>query len=231
MIAQTAPADAPTDIEVVERVLGGDRAAFSVLVRRHNQRLYRAARAILHADSDAEDVAQQTWLLIFRRLGTFRGDAAFATWATRIAVREALAHARRRPALAEVAADAALAAAVPPAASSPETAPDADVARAQLGALLEECLAGLPQGNREVVVLRDVLELDTAETAACLGLTEEAVRVRLHRARAAVAAAVAERLTDEARGIYGFAGARCDRMTAAVMAAVTAEPIPPRELL
>ena len=54
----------------------------------------------------------------------------------------------------------------------------------RLGALLETCLANIPQGNREVMVLRDVLELDTAETAACLGLSEEAVRVRLHRARA-----------------------------------------------
>ncbi len=66
-------------------------------------------------------------------------------------------------------------------------------------------------------MLRDVLELDTAETAACLGLSEEAVRVRLHRARAAVAASITEQLADHAREIYKFDGERCDRITACVM--------------
>jgi len=67
------------------------------------------------------------------------------------------------------------------------------------------------------MVLRDVLELDTAETAACLGLTEEVVRVRLHRARAAVAAALTEQLADHAREVYRFDGERCDRITQVVM--------------
>src|SRR6185436_20734417 len=153
----------------------------------------------------AEDVLQQAWLCVFNHLGQFRGDAAFSTWATRIAVNEAIALARKRPMVADVA-DAVS-----------DAAPDTDLARAQMGALLEACLANIPQGNREVMVLRDVLELDTAETAACLGLSEEAVRVRLHRARAAVAAAISEQLAEHAREIYSFDGARCDRITAWVM--------------
>jgi RNA polymerase sigma-70 factor (ECF subfamily) len=174
-------------------------------VRRYNQRLYRAARAITRADADAEDVLQQTWLKIFRSLSQFRGDAAFSTWATRIAVHEAISFTRKRPLIAELAdgADASV-------------APDDAIDRAQLGALLERCLDTIPQGNREVIVLRDVLELDTSETAACLGLSEEAVRVRLHRGRAAVASA----LTEQLAGVYGFDGARCDRITAVVMQAV-----------
>jgi len=71
------------------------------------------------------------------------------------------------------------------------------------------------------MVLRDVLELDTAETAACLGLSEEAVRVRLHRARAAVAAALSERTLD---AVYSFDGTRCDRVTGNVMAAIVLHP-------
>jgi len=198
------------DRAAIARVLAGDRAAFEVLVRRHNQRLFRAARAITRSDADAEDVIQQAWLDVFRKLAQFRGDASFATWATRIAVHQAVATTRKRPLVAEVI-DA-----------PSEVAPDAELSRAQIGALLESCLAGIPQGNREVMVLRDVLELDTAETAACLGLTEEAVRVRLHRARAAVAAAVTEQLADHAREIYTFDGARCDRITALVMCNVLA---------
>ena len=197
------------DTDIIARVLGGDHAAFEVLVRRYNQRLYRAARAITRNDPDAEDVLQQSWLGVYRNLGQFRGDASFATWATRIAVHEAIALTRKRPIVADVIDSAS------------DVAPDADLARAQIGALLETCLHNIPQGNREVMVLRDVLELDTAETAACLGLSEEAVRVRLHRARAAIAAALTEQLADHAREIYTFDGDRCDRMTAHVMGSVS----------
>jgi RNA polymerase sigma-70 factor (ECF subfamily) len=204
MPATPAPASAE-DGAVIARVLAGDRSAFEVLVRRYNQRLFRAARAITHSDADAEDVLQQAWLDVFRKLAQFRGDASFATWAMRITVHQAVAVARKRPVIAEIV-DAAS-----------EVAPDVDVSRAQIGALLEACIATIPQGNREVMVLRDVLELDTAETAACLGLSEEAVRVRLHRARAAVAAALTEQLADHAREIYRFDGARCDRITSLVM--------------
>jgi RNA polymerase sigma-70 factor (ECF subfamily) len=204
-MGQTATSDALTDQEIVDRVLKGVRADFEILVRRHNQRLYRAARAITRDDQDAEDVLQQGWLQVFRNLSQFRGDAAFTTWATRIVVHEAISVARKRPTIAEVRDEAV------------EATSDDDVDRAQLGKLLKRCLATIPQGNREVLVMRDVLELDTAETAACLGLTEEAVRVRLHRARAAVAAALSEQMTLEARDLYSFLGERCDRMTAVVM--------------
>ncbi|HEY4240375.1 MAG TPA: sigma-70 family RNA polymerase sigma factor [Kofleriaceae bacterium] len=196
----------PSDADLVERAAGGSRDDFEQLVRRHNQRLFRAARAILRADDDAEDALQQAWLDIYRHLPGFRGEAAFTTWATRVTVNTALRIARKRPALVEAAApDAA------------EQAPDVAFERAEVGRILETCLAQLPQGNREVMVLRDVLELDTAETAACLGLSEEAVRVRLHRARGAVAAALAELTLDR---VYEFAGARCDRVTRNVLALV-----------
>jgi RNA polymerase sigma-70 factor (ECF subfamily) len=207
MIASAALAELP-DRDVIARVLAGDHTAFQILVRRYNQRMFRAARAITRTDADAEDVLQQAWLCVFNHLAQFRGDAAFATWATRIAVNEAIALARKRPMVAEVAEAVS------------EAAPDAELARAQIGALLESCLANIPQGNREVMVLRDVLELDTAETAACLGLSEEAVRVRLHRARAAIAAALTEQLADHARELYSFDGERCDRVTAQVMRSV-----------
>jgi RNA polymerase sigma-70 factor (ECF subfamily) len=200
--------ETPTDSELIARVRGGARAEFEVLVRRHNQRLYRAARGIVKSDAEAEDVVQQTWLEVFRHLDQFRGDAQFTTWATRIAINSALAHARKQPVIAEVRD-------MP----SYET-PDDDVERAELSAVLESSLARLPQGNREVMVLRDVLELDTAETAACLGISHEAVRVRLHRARAAIAADLTERMI---ANVYGFDGARCDRVTRNVMAAITAD--------
>jgi RNA polymerase sigma-70 factor (ECF subfamily) len=195
-----------TDQELVTRVRDGARDEFEILVRRHNQRLYRAARAIMKSDDEAEDIVQQAWLEVFRNLAQFRGDAAFTTWATRIAVNAAINHARKRPLIAEVADGVST------------DKPDQEVERAELGKLLEECLERLPQGNREVMVLRDVLELDTAETAEMLGLSAEAVRVRLHRARAAVAAELTERMISK---VYSFAGERCARITRNVMAAIT----------
>src|SRR5262245_23053254 len=92
----------PTDRELVDNVCAGHREDFQRLVRRHNQRLFRAARAITRHDQDAEDVLQQAWLSVYKHLDQFRGDAAFTTWATRIAVHEALAVTRRRPEIAEV---------------------------------------------------------------------------------------------------------------------------------
>src|ERR1043165_2700112 len=106
------------DHEIIARVVAGEHAGFEVLVRRYNQRLFRAARAITHSDADAEDVLQQAWLSVFRNLAQFRGDANFATWATRIAVREAISLTRKRPIIAEVV-DAAS-----------DVAPDAELARA-----------------------------------------------------------------------------------------------------
>ena len=204
MTSQLAP-HGTDDADLIARVLAGSRDDFELIVRRHNQRLFRAARAVLHSDTDAEDALQQAWLEIYRNLGSFRGDAAFSTWATRITVNAALSHARKRPTLSE--------------ATAVETGagPDADLERVEIGRVLEGCLDQLPQGNREVMVLRDVLELDTAETAALLGLSEEAVRVRLHRARAAVAAALTELTLDH---VYEFDGERCDRVRRHVMAAI-----------
>jgi RNA polymerase sigma-70 factor (ECF subfamily) len=200
-----------SDGELIARVQGGAREDFELLVRRHNQRLFRAARGIVKSDEAAEDVVQQTWLDVFRNLGSFRGDAAFTTWATRICIHGALAFARKHPPVGEV---VDIEGGVSP--DEQDQSPEHSVMRAELGTVLENVLSRLPQGSREVMILRDVLELDTAETAECLGVSHEVVRVRLHRARAAVAAELMQTLD----GVYLFDGARCDRLTGNVMAAV-----------
>lgn len=208
--APALPLQTPTsDVELVAAICAGDRRSFESLVQRHNQRLYRVVRAILRSDNDAEDALQQTWLSIFRSIGNFRGESTFVTWATRIAARTAIAHGRRLPTIAEIAETA----------DSAET-PEAALERQQLGALFEKLLSDLPQGHREVMVLRDIMELDTAETAICLQLSEAAVRVRLHRARADVAAVLTASLDNHSRMVYGFDGMRCARITTAVMNAI-----------
>src|SRR5258706_5441382 len=87
--AVSAHRDASSDINAIAAVLGGDLPSFAVLVRRHNQAIFRACRAVLGNDSDAEDAVQVAWLNAYRSLATFRADSTFRTWLTRIAVNEA----------------------------------------------------------------------------------------------------------------------------------------------
>jgi RNA polymerase sigma-70 factor (ECF subfamily) len=204
----TAAAEAPTtDADLVRATLAGDRAKFEVLVRRHNQRLYRACRAVLGDDAEAEDAVQAAWIAGFRHLATFRGDAAFGTWMTRIAVHEASARLKKkRPFVAVEEVEV----------RDPQD-PEEDAIAEEIGRVLEREVDTLPAGMRAVLVLRDVLELDTAETAAALGITDEAVRVRLHRARSALASSL---LAHGVPQLWRFDGARCDRITANVMNAI-----------
>src|SRR5262245_4816162 len=94
--AQQLPREDPApDGELVARILGGERALFAVLMRRYNQRLFRAVRAILRSDDESEDVAQHAYVSAYRSLASFRGEAKFSTWLTRIAVNEALSRMRK----------------------------------------------------------------------------------------------------------------------------------------
>lgn len=213
MTAEPIPSqtDPPSDLEIARAVQGGDTARFAVLVRRHNQALFRACRAILGDDAEAEDAVQTAWVNAYRALAGFRGDAAFKTWVTRIAVHEASARLRRRARL------------VPLEEVSMKTStasPERDAFSEELGRLLERELDALPEGLRTVVVLRDLLELDTAETARALSISEEAVRVRLHRGRHALARSMDALVERGAATVWRFDGDRCNRIVAAVMAAI-----------
>src|SRR5690349_19243836 len=95
-IAEAVASAAITDHEAVRRVVDGDTAFFEILMRRHNQRIYRAVRAVLGSEDEVEDVMQQAYLNAYQHLRQFAGDAQFSTWLTRIAVNEALARRRRR---------------------------------------------------------------------------------------------------------------------------------------
>ena len=205
--------DAPDPI-VVDEVLRGDRARFAILVRRHNQRMFRAARAVLGDAAEAEDVVQHAWVSAFTSLAGFRGDAAFSTWVTRIAVHEALARRRRRARLSAVELGD-----VP---TERAADPEQRAILGEIGQALGRHLDALPDGLRAVVVLRDLLELDTAETATCLGISAEAVRVRLHRARGALHRALGADGELWLHQAYRFAGAQCDRTVRDVLIAIGA---------
>lgn len=216
------------DAGLVDLARRRDEAAVRTLVSRHNRRLYRVARGVLRDDAEAEDVVQETYVRAFTRLDGFRGEASLATWLTRIALNEALGRLRRRRPHADLAAlDAAIADGGGPIVfpMSPAPAgPESEAGRAQVRQLLERAVDALPEGFRLVYLLRDVEGCSVEETATALELREETVKTRLHRARKQLRAALEDKVSGARGGVFEFMGARCARVTAAVMARIEAMP-------
>lgn len=197
---------------------GGDEESFTALMRRHNQRLFRLARAVVRDAREAEDVVQEAYLRAFTHLEQFEGRARFATWLSRIALHEALARVRRDRRLATLGEEVKLSDL--PAIST--VGPEQQTANRELGAALAAAVDGLPESHRAVFVLREVEGLSTAETAAVLGLSEPNVKVRLHRARVALRSDLERRLGGEVPRLWAFAGEGCDRLVAGVLARLPA---------
>jgi RNA polymerase sigma-70 factor, ECF subfamily len=205
------------------RVPDSSLAAFERLMRQYNQRLFRIARSILKDDSDAEDALQDAYVQAYRKLDEFRGEAELATWLTRIVINQALMRVRKRTRDRNV---------VPFGGSGDGTVKELEVAdeqaespsdaalRGEVRKVLERRIDELPESFRTVFVMREVEEMTARETADALGIPEATVRTRLFRARALLREAL-DRDMDNARGgVFGFDGARCDRIVANVLARV-----------
>jgi len=205
-----------TDEQVIERVRSGDTASYEIIMRRYNQRLYRVARAILSDDAEAEDVIQDTYVRAYQNLGQFAGFARFSTWLTRIAVHEALHRVRlrnRSQQLDEFEQDEE------GSMKAVETSPDPEqlASNAELGRLLEEVILELPDAYRTVVMMRDVEQMSTTETAEALDLSEQNVKVRLHRGHAMMRTSLTMRLGEARKTAFAFMGDRCDRVVRCVL--------------
>ena len=205
-----------TDEELVRRIVDGDAALFEILMRRHNQRIYRAVRAVLRADDDAEDVMQQAYLNAYQHLHQFAGDAQFSTWLTRIAVNEALGRLRKRTRALDQGTEHVDISLV----ESGTPDPEQQASHSELRDVMEREVAALPDAFRTVVVMRDVEGLSTSETAECLGISEDLVKQRLHRARAMLRENLYQRAGVTLASLFAFGNARCDRVVAAVMARI-----------
>lgn len=198
------------DEEVVARVRAGDTPSFELLMRRHNQRLYRVARSILRDETEVEDVLQEAYTNAFTHLDQFQGRARFSTWLTRIAVHEALHRSKRKGRLAgsEKVVDEI---------ESPDAGPEKRAFHGELQQILEAAIGRVPEGFRTVFVLRDVEGLNTADTAVCLSIPEETVKTRLHRARQQLRRELDQALGADVKQVFTFGFERCDRLVAAVL--------------
>ena len=202
-------APAIPDEEVVTRVLRGETSLFELIIRRHNQRLYRTTRAILRDESEAEDAMQEAYVRAFCHLDQFAGQAKFSTWLTKIAVYEALGRLRRSQRQEEMPDDMK-------SSDNPERA----AYHSELQHAIEAAVDKLPPRYRSVFVLRDIEDMSGAEAAECLGINEVAVKTRLHRARRMLRGRLERTVSGAASLAFGFGDRRCDRMTRLVMARI-----------
>ena len=217
------PASAVDDAELVGRIARHDQAAFEVLMRRHNGKLFRVARAILKDDAEAEEALQDAYLEAYRHMGDFRGGAQLSTWLTRIVINQALMRLRKQkrdrivvPFGSERAAEQGQAEADVTDERS-ETPPGATL-RAEIRRALERRIDQLPTAFRTVFVMREVDDMTVDETAECLSIPAATVRTRLFRARALLREALARDMDMATVDVFGFAGERCDRIVAGVLA-------------
>ena len=193
--------DTLPDEELIERVRAGDKDLYGILVRRYNERLYRVARAIVRNSEEAADIVQEALVRAFAQLGQFSGAAKFSTWLTKIAVYEALA---RNQSFVE-------------ALESLTPNPEQQALQSQALEILEAAVDALPPALRSVFMMREIEEMSTRETAECLDISEEAVKIRLHRARKVLRRDIQSRVGAVSSQAFRFLGASCNRVLCAVM--------------
>jgi len=211
-----------SDVEIARLVAEGDESVFELLMRRYNRPLYRTARSILRDDAEAEDVVQESYLLAYRNIKSFRGDAKLATWLTRIVVNEAIARSRKASRRAEI---IRLDGDLEQLADSEEASmgdrsddqPERAAMRAEARRLLEKHIDRLPDAFRTVFVMRALEEMSVEETAECLGIPDATVRTRFFRARSMLREALSREIDFAHQEAFSFDGERCDRIVAGVL--------------
>ncbi len=207
------------DIDLARRVAAGNQDAFKALMRRHNQTLFRTARSVLRNDVEAEDTVQEAYLLAYRSIGSYRGEAKLSTWLIRIVLNLSIRGKQRQSRHNAIFTDIA---------ESPREeanemgeshmqTPESAASNSELRQLLESHIDRLPDLYREIFVLRGVEELNVEETAEALDIPEATVRTRFFRARHLLSQALAKDIDIAFGDAFSFDGERCDRIVAGVL--------------
>jgi len=208
------------EADCIRRILAGEKQLFHELIRPCERPIYFLLLSIVRNEAEAEDAAQETVLKIYRNLHLFRGESQFRTWALSIARNEGLGRLRKAETRREDSLDALTEDQTgdytPAILTSWREVPSRALEQKELAAVLRQAIEGLPEIYRNVVLLRDIEEMDVRETAAALGIAEGAVKVRLHRARALLQRSLAPRLkafAPKRGGLFGWAQKRRDETT------------------
>lgn len=205
------PPNPEFEAECIRRILAGERHLFHDLIRPCEHSIYFLLLSLLGNETDAEDAAQETAIKVYRNLHLFRGESQFRTWVLSIARNEGLGRLRKLKSQREDSLDAETDETTgdytPAILTSWREVPLEALERQELGDILRAAIARLPAIYRNVVLLRDIEEMDVRETAQALGISEGAVKVRLHRARALLQKALAPKLKDFApkrKSVFGW---------------------------
>jgi RNA polymerase sigma factor (sigma-70 family) len=209
-----------TDAEVVARVLDGQKELYELLMRRHNQTLYRTVRSYLKADHDVEDAMQDTYLAAYEKLYQFRHDALFSTWLIRIGINVALGKLRERKKFEPAPTDDNKQHDNYPLLLTESNLmnPENMVIRNEVRQLLEQAIDGMPEKYRIIYTLREVEGMSSQEVTQCLHISESNVKVRLHRAKLLLKESLYKLSIN--RDVFEFGFKRCDAMVKRVMAAL-----------
>jgi len=203
----TIPDEDP-DAIVVQRIRSGETQLFELLMRRHNQRVFRVAKAIVSDGDEAEDVMQDAYVRAFASLARFEGRSRFSTWLTSITIHEALARQRHRRTRTDDDVEHLM---------DPARGPVDIASSAELRPLLEAAIARLDDPFRLVFVLRAVEQLSVREVAECLDIDEATVKTRYFRARTTLKGLLAGHAEVVAPQLFDFPRPRCDRVVAHVL--------------
>ena len=226
MTSQTIEENSATgETEMISRLKAGDHQAFNGLIRSYNQRLFRIARSIVREDMEAEDIVQDAYIKAFTRLDSFistNEPGKLGAWLARITTNLAIDRTRKTKRSTKLVDD--LLNSLPttslqsgPSAAPNDLTPERQAAMSQIRALLEREIDNLPDGFREVFVLRIVEELSIEETSDILQIPAATVKSRLHRARNKLQCSIKSQIDKASLNVFPFAGARCDRITKSVL--------------
>jgi RNA polymerase sigma-70 factor (ECF subfamily) len=200
------------EAECIRRILAGEKHLFHDLIRPCERSIYFLLLSLLKNETDAEDAAQETVIKVYQNLDKFRGDAQFRTWVLSIARNEGLGKLRkigsRREDSLDAETDESSGDYTPAILTSWKEIPAEALEQKELGAILRQAIDGLPEIYRNIVLLRDIEEMDIRQTAAVLGISEASVKVRLHRARALLQRHLAPQLKGYAPKRKGWFGGR-----------------------
>jgi len=200
------------------KLRSGESSAFEQIIRTHNQRLFRIARAILRDSFEAEDIVQEAYIKAFTNLDILETSNEPGAWLAKITSNLAISRLRQKKRQIRLAEELIEDNVIPlRQGGNGVMSPEHQTALTQIRQLLEREIDGLSDGFREVFVLRMVEDMSVIETAQTLDLSPQTVKSRLHRARAKIQNSIKSQLTSEALEVFPFAGEHCDRITANVL--------------
>ncbi len=211
MAAVASQSPTPVDEkELVDRLRAGDDAAYEELVRAYGGRMLAVARRMLRADEDARDAVQEAFVSAFKSIDRFEGSSRISTWLHRIVVNAALMKLRTKRRKPEASIEELLPSFLEDGHMAAPASPwravgDDPVEQREVSQLVRDSIERLPEGYRNVLLLRDIEDLDTEETAEIMGISPGAVKTRLHRARLALRGLLEPHMAGEVAGAGGDA--------------------------